>query len=101
MVWAKRRFAYAEFAPYQDLLGKLLFTFPIQYPEFIMVSVKAEGPGESDYYVGVPNKALLAGFDGFQDVSEAQLPKEIDTLLIADATKEPFKSRFEFKHNKR
>jgi hypothetical protein len=97
MFWAKRRFAYAEFAPYQDMMEKLLMANATLYREFIMVSVKAGDPGENDYYVGLPNKSLLAPFDGFQEVSEAQLPKEIDTLLVADATKEPFTSRFKFK----
>jgi hypothetical protein len=75
----------------------LMMANAAQYQEFIMVSVQAGGPGESDYYVGVPIKALLAPFDGFQEVSEAEVPKEIDTLLLADATKEPFTSRFKFR----
>ncbi len=100
MIWAKRRFAYAEFAPYQDIMEKLLMANATQYQEFLMVSVNAGGPGESDYYIGLPNKTLLAPFDKFQEVSEAELPKEIDTFLLGDQTKEPFTSRFKFKHRR-
>jgi hypothetical protein len=32
-------------------------------------------PGESDYYVGVPHKTLLQGFEGFTPVEESELPK--------------------------
>ena len=44
--------------------------------------------------IGLPDKLLAAPFDGFEEVSEADQPKEIDILLIADATKQPFTSRF-------
>ena len=101
MYWAKRRFRYADYAPYMDRLEKLLMTNPTLYQEFIMVSVETgEEVGESEYYVGVPHKALLIGFDGFTSVEESELPKEIDTLHIADATKQPFQSRFQFKRRR-
>lgn len=51
----------------------------------------------SEYYVGVPNKVLFAVFDGFEEVSEGELPKEIDTLLLAAAGETEFTSRFKFK----
>jgi hypothetical protein len=98
MHWAKRQFAYAAFAPYQDRLEKLLRANPARYREFIMVSTDTEKPGVSTYYVGVPEKPFLAIFDGFTPVEEVGLPKEIDTLLIADATTDEFKSRFKFKN---
>jgi hypothetical protein len=78
-------------------MEKLLMANPMQYQEFLMVSVDAGAPGESDYYIGLPNKTLLAAFDGFQEVTEAQLPKEIDSFLLGDQTKEPFTSRFKLK----
>jgi hypothetical protein len=98
MFWAKRRFGYADYAPYQDRLQQLMLANSARHAEFIMVSCSAEDhPGMGDYYVGVPTQDLLAGFDGFEPVAERDLPKEIDTLLIADATKEPFKSRFRWR----
>lgn len=97
MIWAKRRFAYADYSPYQDTLEQLLMANPNRYQEFLMVAVRAGDNGASDCYVGLPSSALLAPFDGFREVSEAALPSEIDTFLFGDQTKEPFTSRFKFK----
>ena len=77
MIWAKRRFAFAEYSPYFERMEKMLMDYPAQYREFIM-----------------------AAFNGFEEVSEAQLPKVIDTLHIADATTDGFKSRFTFKERR-
>lgn len=96
MVWLKRRFEWADYSPYMDCLGKHMLENARLYQEFMMVSTKTDDPGISDYYVGLPNEAFLQGFDGFERVGENELPKRIDVLLVADATKEPFKSRFHF-----
>lgn len=101
MIWGKRRFMYADYSPYFDLLEKLLLANGQLYREFIMVSVDTEKAGEGEIYVGVPNKAFMAAFDGFEPVEESALPKVIDTLHIADSTTDEFKSRFEFRHNLR
>jgi len=97
-MWAKRRFKYAEFAPYQDILGELQMANAKICGQFIMVSVDTKDePGESEYYVGVPNKAFLMPFVGFQQIQESELPREIDTLLLADVASEEFQRRFTFK----
>ena len=67
MVWGKRRFAFADYKPYFDRLEKLLMANAQRYAQFIMVSTKVDAR-ESDYYVGVPDNALLALFDGFEPV---------------------------------
>ncbi len=73
MMWAKRRFKYAEFAPYQDILGELQMANAKICGQFIMVSVDTKDePGESEYYVGVPNKAFLMPFVGFQQIQESE-----------------------------
>jgi len=101
MKWAKRQFRFAEYVPYFDRLEKLTIANPTLYREFIMVSTKTEERGTDEVYVGVPNKSFLSAFDGFEEIEESNLPKEIDTLLIADGTTEEFKSRFRFKHKGR
>jgi hypothetical protein len=98
MFWAKRAFQWADYAPYQDRLEKLLMSNPAHYREFMMFSIEQK-VGLSDVYVGVPAQSFLAVFDRFEPVAEADLPKVVDTLLIADAN--AFKERFEFKHNKK
>jgi len=95
MFWAKRQFQWAQFAPYQDCMEKLLMANATRYREFMMFMMEVRA-GLADVYVGVPTKELLAVFDGFEPV--ADVPKVIDTLLVADvnAIKD---AGFEFKHN--
>jgi len=99
MVWGKRRLAGLDYMPAMDLLGSLLMANPALYLEFMMVSTKTSKPLVSDYYIGVPSKAHLALFEGFDSVGEIDVPNVIDSLQIADAN--AFKSRFEFAHNVR
>ena len=100
MIWLKRNFEFADYGPYFDKLESLLMANAHRYPEFLMVSVQATPPA-SDYYVGIPSKDFAPYFDGFEEVSEDSLPKEIDTFHIGDATKEPFTSRFTMKSARR
>jgi hypothetical protein len=101
MIWVKRRFEGADFAPYMDRLEKLMFANPTLYPEFLMVSTNTDDLLISAYYIGVPNESLLIGFDGFERVAESNLPKEIDAFHLGDQTKAPFKSRFRFRRQRR
>jgi hypothetical protein len=98
MIWGKRRFQWADYAPYQDRLEKLQMANATRYREFMMFAIQ-EKVGLQDIYVGVPTNELMAVFDGFEPVSEAALPKVVDSLLLADVN--AFKLRFEFRHNKR
>jgi len=96
MIWATRRFASADYAPYQDRLGELMWANTPLYGQFMVVSVETDrGRGMNDIYVGVPTAAFLAQFDGFRIIPEEELPKEIDTLLIGTISE--FKSHFRFR----
>jgi hypothetical protein len=97
MIWGKRRFESADYAPYMDRLEKLLMANPTRYREFIMVSTKTSKAETSDYYVGVPHKTLMSGFDGFENVAESDVPKIVDALHLGDNNE--FDSRFQFRHN--
>jgi hypothetical protein len=46
MVWGKRQFPHSEFTLYHDRLIKLLYRFPAQYREFMLVAAKN---GESSH----------------------------------------------------
>ena len=59
MVWGKRAFEYADYAPYMDRLERLLMANPALYREFIMVSTQRPKPGISAYYA--PRKAWTTG----------------------------------------
>jgi len=98
MIWAKRRFQGAEYAPYMDRLDKLLMADVARTPHYVMVSVEAEC-GDHDYYISVPDEALMRFFDGFTRVSESELPKEIDAFHLG-VEGEKFRRLFRFKHDK-
>lgn len=97
MIWIKRRFSGVDYVPYFKRLESLLMANPTHYKELLMVSTKTDDPLTDDYYVGVPSKAHLIGFDGFERVNESDLPKKVDTFHFGDAIKEPFQSRFHFR----
>ena len=67
VIWGRREFRWADYAPYQDRLGKLLTATPNRYREFMMFSVE-KSTGVSDVYVGVPFKELMPLFDGFENL---------------------------------
>jgi hypothetical protein len=101
MIWRKRRFDGVEYIPYFERFEKLLMANGALYREFIMVSTKTDDPFVDDFYIGVPDDRFLAPFDGFEPINDSELPKVIDTLHIADASTEEFKSRFTFRHRTR
>jgi hypothetical protein len=94
MIWAKREFTWAEYGPYQDRLAELMLANAPQYREFMMVGVNKPDRSKGDYYVGLPSPAFLALFDGFEVVPESELPRQIDCILVADATTDEFRARF-------
>jgi len=97
MIWAKRRFKWADYSAYQDRIGDFQMATPTLQRQFIMVDVETGEPGVSDHYVGLPNHVFLAAFDGFEVLNEDQLPKEIDGVSLADTSDEEFTSRFRFR----
>jgi hypothetical protein len=58
MIWGKRRFELADYAPYQVRLAKLMLENPSLHSQFIMVSTVTDVPNVFDYYVGVPSRAF-------------------------------------------
>jgi hypothetical protein len=97
MIWGKRKFTHADYSPYFAKMEKLVQITPALYREFMMVSTKTADAGINQVYVGVPSEAFISGFDGFERVEEASLPKLIDTVHIADTRMNEFKSRFQFR----
>jgi len=47
MIWARRRFKWAEYGLYQDRLGDLQMAVPMLQQQFIMVDVETGEPGVS------------------------------------------------------
>lgn len=102
MIWARRRFKWAEYAAYLDRIGEMQDANPMLQQQFIMVDLETDEPGVNDHYIGLPNPAYLAAFEGFEVVSEAELPKDIDGLSLADVSNDEFTSRFRLRgHDER
>jgi hypothetical protein len=97
MFWARRDFKSADHGPYPDRLVKLMMADVARRRQYIMVSVKRQKVMDNVVYVGVPDSGLLALFDGFERVAEAQLPKEIDVRLVAQGSSVEFTSRFKYR----
>ena len=100
MIWAKRNFEFADYGPYLDRLGVLQMSNPTLHDQFIMVSTTIN-PRSSVYYLGLPKDVYLLGFDRFQIIPESELPKEIDTVHLADQASDEFIKRFRFKASSR
>jgi hypothetical protein len=96
MVWGKRACSSAEFGRYHDHLLKLLYANPAHYQEFMMVSTKTEDPTLRMYYVGVPLEKFTEGFERFEYVPDEELPKVIDTVIVADVKSAEFITRFRY-----
>jgi len=90
MIWAKQKFAGADYAPYLDRLAELQLANGPICGQFIMVAKKAAA-GEGIYFVGVPNQSYLAGFDGFEVIPDSELPTEVDYLLLADISSDEYR----------
>jgi hypothetical protein len=98
VTWGKRQLSDSEFARYHDRLVKLLYRYPTRYQEFMMVNTKTENPSARMYYVGVPTDVFMQAFDGFELVKDQDLPKEIDTVIVADVRSDEFENRFQFRN---
>ena len=96
MIWGKRRFAYAQSAPYQEKMEKLLMSNVAQYPES---SWSAPTPMIPSTALFRQTRFVFANSTG-SSACKSELPKEIDPPLVADAAKEPFLSRLKFAHRR-
>jgi hypothetical protein len=92
MIWAKRRFSFGAYGIYQDRIADLHLKLP-HATELMMVSSPTASFGIDDVYVAVPDKAFLHLFDGFEVVSENQLPAEAIPLYVDHSTGE-YEKRF-------
>jgi hypothetical protein len=96
MNWGKRALSDIDFGRHHEHLLKLLYLNPGRYREFMMVATKTEDPAFRMYYVGVPPEVPTRAFEGFEYVPDEELPKEIDTVIVAAVESEEFRSRFRY-----
>jgi hypothetical protein len=61
-----RRFSWDVYSTHMDRLGELQFERPDSLGKLMMVGRPvADGPGQQDVYISVPDTEALARFDGF------------------------------------
>lgn len=82
MIWGKRRFQDAEYAPYMEKLSQIMLADASRAAQYMMVSTEDEESGAEEYYISVPDEALMRLFDGFQRVPDSALPKEINVIHL-------------------
>ena len=78
MFWATRQFGIMDWFETRD-------RFRYQYilmdsPEDMLLVATKESASTIRLYVGVPNQRLLKPYEGFQNISEAAIPKRADML---------------------
>lgn len=96
MIWLKRRLLAADFAPFLRKLGELRLPAR-EADKFQMVSVDGQFPLEADYYISLPSDEFAPQFTGFERVDDANVPRQIDRVHLADRSNQGFKDRFEVK----
>jgi hypothetical protein len=92
MLWAKRQFRFGSYSVYQNRIADMHLKLP-RTTELMMVLSPTTSIGVDDVYIGLPDKSFLPLFDGFEVVSENQLPAEASPLYLDHSTGE-FEKRF-------
>jgi phage terminase large subunit len=82
MIWSKRKFQDADYAPCMERLSQLMLADASRADQYMMVSTEDDAADVDEYYISVPNEVLLRLFDGFERVPESALPKEIDMIHL-------------------
>jgi hypothetical protein len=78
--WAKRR---AEI-PFMKVLGDLQLKLGAPH-ELMMLSSHPLSHQDFEVFIGVPQRELLAPFEGFTEIQENELPDKLIALVIREA----------------
>jgi len=80
-VFAKKLMSVADRVKAQNRLENLQ-TALLTPHDLMLFSAKSEDPMKQMIYIGVPNAELLANFEGFQQIPQAELPDFLNTLVV-------------------
>ena len=84
MIWATRQFGIADWFEIRE-------RFRYQYAlmdtprDMLLIATKGSGP-KTRLYVGVPSRRLLEPYEGFHEIPEAAIPRQV-TLLGGDVAR--------------
>ena len=84
MIWATRQFGIADWFEIRERF-RYQYTLMDTPEDMLLVATKGSGP-TTRLYVGVPSRRLLEPYEGFHDIPEAAIPKQV-TMLAGDASK--------------
>ena len=89
-VWFSKRFEFGDYASDQDKFSGLFMK--LGAPKNMMMV--ASGPiHNSEIFVQLPDRKLIALFDGYDEIAEAGLPKAARGLV---SNQDEFEKRFEY-----
>lgn len=79
-IFAKRVMSVAEWIPVQERMGALQMAMGGSV-ELMMLSCDSAERGKETIYIGLPDGSLLAQFEGFSQINQADLPPYMSTLI--------------------
>src|SRR5262245_1321669 len=82
-VFAKKLMSVDDWGKVQDRVGNLQMALGAPH-DLMMFSAESEDPMKQMVYIGVPNAELLANFEGFQQIHQAELPDFLSTLVVRE-----------------
>jgi hypothetical protein len=88
--WAKRRCSPGAEIPFMKALGDLQLKLGAPH-ELMMLSSHPLSHQDFEVFIGVPQRELLAPFEGFTEIQENELPDKLIALVIRE---DEFDERF-------
>ena len=89
-VWAERIFPFGKYDAVQERIGQLQIKLGAP-PDLMMLEKPASDFTASHVFIGLPRGAMLASFEGFEEIPREHLP---DGLVMLIARKDGFAERF-------
>jgi hypothetical protein len=89
-VWAEKIFPFGKYDAVRERIGQLQITLGAP-PDLMMLEKPASDLTASRVFIGLPRGAMLASFEGFQEIPREHLPHGLVMLI---ARKEGFDERF-------
>jgi hypothetical protein len=81
--WAKRRCSPGAEIPFMKVLGDLQLKLGAPH-ELMMLSSHPLSHQDFEVFIGVPQRELLAPFEGFTEIQENELPEKLIALVIRE-----------------
>jgi hypothetical protein len=81
VIWAAKTYTRGDWIPVQDLFERQFLA--LNGPHDMMLVMADNDDGSQTLYLGLPKGALIRTFEGFEFMSESELPRAA-SLLVGD-----------------